>query len=253
MMVTTGPELAQPARISAFEDRFGAGFIDPPHTHDRAQIAFALSGVMTVNIADAGFLLPPNRAMWIPAGVRHQTICRSDVVFQCLYIDDRFTQITDSCRVFEASPLIRALIDEMTHFPEIYGLEGREAGIIRLLLSEIERMPEVPVRAELPADHRLRRVCEAILAQPSDTHDIDHWAKEAGMARRTFTRYFREQTGMGLGTWRRQVRVMEAASRIAAGEPITTVAYEVGYDSPSAFTAMFHRTFGATPTSYLRR
>lgn len=239
--------------VLAFEDRFGAGFIDPPHTHNRAQIAYALSGVMTVNIGDVSFVLPPNRAVWIPAGVSHQTICRSAVVFQCLYIDDRFTEGADSCRVFEASPLIRALFDEITHFPEHHEMDGREAAIIALLLSEIGRMPNVPVRAELPADRRLRRVCEAILAQPGDTHDIAYWAREAGMARRTFTRYFREQTGMGLATWRRQVRVMEAASRIAAGEPITSVAYLVGYDSPSAFTAMFHRTFGAAPSSYLRR
>lgn len=252
-MVGGMPDREHPAWVSAFEDRFEAGFVDPPHSHDRAQLSFALSGVMTVNIGDSSFLLPPNRAMWIPAGVSHQTICRSDVVFQCLYVDSRFARGADSFRVFEASPLVRALAAEATQFPEKYELDGREATIIRLLLSEIARMPNVPVKAELPADYRLRRVCEAILAQPSDTHGITYWAKEAGMARRTFTRYFREQTGMGLATWRRQVRVMEAASRIASGEPITSVAYEVGYDSPSAFTAMFHRTFGATPSSYIRR
>jgi AraC-like DNA-binding protein len=253
IMASSFPDREESSWISAFEDRFLAGFVDPPHTHDRVQIAFALSGVMTVNIEDASFVLPPNRAVWIPAGVSHQTICRSEVVYQCIYIDDRFTRLANTCRVFEASALIRALVDEITHFPEQYEMDGREAAIIRLLMCEIERMPNVPVKAELPADRRLRRVCEAILAQPSDTHDIDYWAKEAGMARRTFTRYFREQTGMGLATWRRQVRVMEAASRIASGEPITSVAFEVGYDSPSAFTAMFHRTFGASPSSYLRR
>jgi AraC-like DNA-binding protein len=241
--------------LSAFEDRFDEGFVDPPHAHDRAQISFALSGVMTLNIENASFVLPPNRAVWIPAGQVHQTICRSEVVFQCIYIDDRLTNLPGECRVFETSPLVRALFDEATHFSDQPGLEGqaREAVIIGLLLGEVERMPNVPVKAELPADRRLRRVCEAILARPSDTNDIDYWAREAGMARRTFTRCFRQQTGMGLATWRRQVRVMEAASRIASGEPITSVAYEVGYDSPSAFTAMFHRSFGTTPSTYIRR
>ncbi|MCP3730910.1 helix-turn-helix transcriptional regulator [Sphingomonas sp. MG17] len=241
------------APVVAFEDRYGAGFVDPWHAHDRAQLSFALSGVLTVNTDDASFVLPPNRAVWIPPQMNHQTICRSEVVFQVIYIDPRFDAEGKACRVFEVSPLLRALIGEVATFDCHYEMEGREASIVRLLLDEVDRMPSVPVHAELPSDRRLRRVCEAILADPGDTRDIDYWAKHAGMARRTFTRSFREETGMGLATWRRQVRVMEAASRIAAGESITTVAYDVGYDSPSAFTAMFHRTFGATPSAYCRR
>ncbi|HEU4959356.1 MAG TPA: helix-turn-helix transcriptional regulator [Sphingomonas sp.] len=252
MMIRSADLPPDMAAVVAFEDRYRAGFVDPPHSHDRAQLSFALSGVLTVNTVDASFALPPNRAIWIPAHTTHQTICRSDVVFQALYIDPRFVRQPRRCRVFEASPLVRSLANEITTFDYRYAMEGREAAIVQLLLDEIERMPVVPLRAELPDDRRLRRVCEAILADPADTHDIDYWAKQAGMARRTFTRCFREQTGMGLATWRRQVRVMEAASRIAAGEPITSVAYDVGYDSPSAFTAMFHRTFGATPSTYCR-
>ena len=239
-------------RLVAFEDRFPAGFVDPPHSHDRVQLSVALSGVRAFNTEQCSFVLPPNRAVWIPAGVIHETICRTEVVFQAIYIDIPFEGQSKACRVFELSPLVRALIDEVVQFKPGAETE-REASITQMLLDEIALMPDVPVQAELPSDRRLRRVCQAILADPSDTRDIDHWAKEAGMARRTFTRSFREQTGMGLATWRRQVRVMEAASRIAAGEPITSVAYDVGYDSPSAFTAMFHRTFGSTPSAYCRR
>lgn len=239
--------------VVAFEDRYQAGYIDPPHFHDRSQLSVALSGVMSLQTEDASFILPPNRAVWIPAHKRHETICRSEVIFKVVYIDPSFGNHPQTCRVFEVSPLVRALIDEVAAFDFSYDFEGREATIVRLLLEEIDRMPSLPVRADLPRDRRLRRVCEAIIADPADARDIDHWAKQAGMARRTFTRSFKEQTGMGLATWRRQVRVMEAASRIAAGEPITSVAYDVGYESSSAFTAMFHRTFGAPPSAYCRR
>lgn len=241
------------APVVAFEDRLAAGFVDPPHSHDRVQLSFALSGVLTVNTEDTSYVLPPNRAVWIPAHVTHQTICRSEILFQVIYIDASLAPDATECRVFEVSPLVRALVDEVTQFTYDKEMGDRETMITQLLLAEIDRMPNVPVQAELPSDWRLRRVCEAILANPGDTRDIDYWAREAGMARRTFTRSFRDETGMGLATWRRQVRVMEAASRIAAGEAITTVAYDVGYESPSAFTAMFHRTFGAKPSSYCRR
>lgn len=73
------------------------------------------------------------------------------------------------------------------------------------------------------------------------------------MGRRTFTRAFKNETGMGLATWRMQVRLMHALSLLHAGHPITSVAYNSGYESPSAFTSVFHRSFGFTPSHYLAR
>ena len=112
-------------------------------------------------------------------------------------------------------------------------------------------MPNIDIHAPMPEDKRLLRVCNAILANPADPRDIDDWADVAGMGRRTFTRAFKDNTGMGLATWRQQVRLMEALSLLHAGWPVTSVAYEIGYESPSAFTAMFHRTFGVTPTQMI--
>lgn len=255
-MTTTGIETdgvqADALHMVAREDHYGAGYHDPLHSHESGQLSLSLSGVMTVTVEDTSFVLPPNRAIWIPAGCKHQSVIRSDLVFQFVFIDPKFVGQPRVCRVFETTPLLRALIGEMTEFETSPGEEDREAAIVDLLLGEIARMPSLPVSVPLPQDKRLRRVCDAIMANPADPRDIDGWASEACMSRRTFTRIFSEQTGMGLATWRRQVRVMEAASRIAAGESIAKVSFDVGYENPSAFTAMFHRTFGANPSTYCR-
>lgn len=242
------------APVLAFEDCYPARYIDPPHIHeDRCQLSFALSGVMTVATDEASFILPPNRAVWVPAGVRHQTFCRGEVRFLALYVDAAFDRHPKTTRVFEVSPLVRALIDEVASFTDRQEFSEREVRLVQLLLDEIERMPRLPARAAMPEDRRLRRVCDAITADPGDNRSIDEWAAFAGMGRRTFTRAFRQETGMSLAMWRRQVRVMEAASRIACGETISAVAYDMGYESPSAFIAMFHRVFGAPPGAYCRR
>ncbi|MET0338794.1 MAG: helix-turn-helix transcriptional regulator [Caulobacter sp.] len=216
------------------------------------RLVVALEGVMTVSTDEASYILPPNRAVWMPAGVRHEASCRELVRFQTLEVADGSERLPDRTRVFEASALVRALIDEAAGFTARGEFGEREAALTELLLGEIERMPRVRAATSLPADRRLRRVCEAIIADPSDNRPIDDWALVAGMGRRTFTRAFRIDTGMSLAAWRRQVRVMEAASRIAAGETINVVAYEVGYESPSAFIAMFHRVLGAPPAAYCR-
>ncbi|HVK79039.1 MAG TPA: helix-turn-helix transcriptional regulator [Verrucomicrobiae bacterium] len=244
------PETLSP--VLAFEDCYPARYVDAMHTHDRGQLSFALSGVMKIATDEGSYFLPPNRAIWIPAGVRHQVYCRGEVRFLVLYVDAQFGRQSRTTRVFEVSPLVRALMGEVATFTDRHVFNERENKLVDLLFEEMERMPLVLARAALPTDRQLRRVCEAIIAEPSDTRSIDAWAKVAGMGRRTFTRAFRNETGMSLAVWRSQVRVMEAAERIASGESINTVAYEMGYESASAFIAMFHRVLGAPPRAYCR-
>ncbi|WP_084396647.1 AraC family transcriptional regulator [Henriciella aquimarina] len=248
--MTTLAETLRTRRTIGFQSVFPAGFVDPMHAHDHAQLAFSLSGVISVKTAAASYTLPPNRAVWIPAAMPHETTGRGDVRVQVLYADAGHCRTGDTCRIFEVTPLIRGLVHEVTQFDTRSGPTRRETRLIDLLLDELARTPDLEVGTIMPDDTRLRRVCDTILASPADGRDVEEWAKLAGMGRRTFTRHFRQQTGMGFGIWRQQVRLMEAVSRLSAGEPVTHVAYEVGYESPSAFAAMFHRTFGLSPRSY---
>ena len=103
----------------------------------------------------------------------------------------------------------------------------------------------------MPINERLARICKAILADPSQHDALNDWASAAAMGRRTFTRTFRKETGMSFATWRQNVRLVDALSRLATGHSVTSTALDVGYSSPSAFTAMFRRTFGVPPTHYL--
>lgn len=237
--------------VVAFDDDYPAGFVDPFHSHQRSQLSYAMSGVMSVVTKTTSFVLPPQRAIWLPAGMMHQVACRGPVKINTMYIDPELDTHPNECRVFEVSPLVRALIHEILTFDIAYDIDGREGRIVRLLLEEIQRMPNIPVQAQMPEDRRLQRVCQMILNDPADDRDIDDWAKVASMGRRTFTRRFKQETGMGLAVWRQQVRLMEALSLLASGRSITTVAYDVGYESPSAFTAMFHRSFGVPPSLYV--
>lgn len=238
--------------VHALRDEYAAGFTDRMHSHRHVQILYASSGVMSVRTAGVSFVVPPQRALWLPVGLSHEVTCRSPVSLRTLYLHADLDRRARPCRVFEVSPLVRALILETVKFDPLYDIDGREGAIIRLLLEEIKRMPDVPVQVTMPVDARLLRVCAAILTDPTDARNIDDWAALAGMGRRTFTRAFRRETGMGLAVWRQQVRLMEAISMLAAGAPITQVAFDVGYDSASGFSAMFRKAFGAPPTQYLR-
>jgi len=237
--------------VGLFDD-YPAGFVDPSHSHERAQLAYAIEGTMTVTTNRSAYVLPVKRAIWIPAGVVHEVSCRGAVQLNVLYVDPALGDTAAGCRVFDVSPLVQALIGEVLTFDHAYDVDGREGRIVRLLLEEITRMPEVPVSAPMPSDRRLRRVCDLIVADPAHNGDLDELARIAGMGRRTLTRSFRQETGMALAVWRQQVRLMAALSMLGEGKPVTTIAYDVGYESPSSFTAMFHRVLGVPPSHYAK-
>ena len=238
--------------VIGMTDHHAAGHVEPLDSRDRAQICYALTGVMSVATETAGHVLPPHRAIWLPTGIRYEVACRGPVTCIRLHINGDLPGQLGEARVFDVSPLVRALIHEALAFDASYDAAGREGQIVRLLLDEIARAPASPLSAPMPRDRRLRRVCDIIVADPADQRDLDALAREAGMGRRTFTRAFRVETGMAFAAWRQQIRLMAALSMLGEGRPITTIAADVGYDSPSSFTAMFHRVLGMPPSHYGR-
>ncbi|MBZ8143809.1 AraC family transcriptional regulator, partial [Rubrivivax gelatinosus] len=175
----------------------------------------------------------------------------SAVSVRTLYVeaDDR---LPGECRVLEVSELLRALILEAMTLPREYDHAGRDGRIVQLILDSIAVPAGARLSAPMPRDARLLKVCRALIEDPTRNDSLDDWAERACMSRRTFTRCFRDETGMSLAEWRQHVRLLEALARLACGQPVTTIAYDVGYESPSAFTAAFQRAFGVAPSRYTR-
>lgn len=241
-----------PRPIAALADDYPSGHVDPPHSHPRAQLIYATTGVVTVVTTETSFVVPPQRAVWVPANVVHEVHCRGPVSCRTVYVDtDGVTGMPGACRVIDVSDLFRELIVEATRLPVEYDEAGRDGRIMRLILDEIVAAQTAPLHVPMPSHDRLVKVCTAILQDPAQGDVLDDWAEAAGMGRRTFTRQFRKETGMSFAAWRQNVRLMEALSLLSIGRSVTQVAFDVGYNSPSAFTAMFRRTFGVAPTHYL--
>lgn len=240
-----------PRPLAALADEYPAGHIEPSHWHRRGQLLYASKGVMSVLTPAGGFVVPPKRAVWLPPMTPHEMRCREKVSLRTLYIDSQSNpHLPSTCCVIEVSELLRALIIAAVDIPVEYDFGGREGHIMALILNEIGAMPVAPLSAPIPADPRLARICRTLFREPAQNQNLAYWARAARMSRRTLTRLFRRETGMSFAAWRQQVRLLEALSRLAAGQSVTAVALDVGYLSPSAFTARFRQTFGTTPTHY---
>lgn len=239
--------------VVAMAADFPSDGIGTRHSHRRTQLMHSISGVMTVITDQGSWTVSPQHALIIPGGVMHQTRCWGEVQLRALYVEPGATDtLPKQCRRIKVSPLVRALINEAVTFRTDYDICGREGQIMSLILAEIGRTPAEPLGAPMPRDKRLTRICEAILRDPGSSRDLEYWAQLGGLGRRTLTRLFRRDTGLSFGEWRQQVRLMEAMSRLTMRESVTNIALDLGYESPSAFSAMFRRAMGVSPREYLR-
>jgi len=122
--------------------------------------------------------------------------------------------------------------------------------LIGVMLDQVRTLTEEPLQLSMPREPRAARAAEILRGEPGRTDSLDSIAREAGASKRTLERGFRAETGMGFGRWRQQLRLLHALRLLAAGQPVTAVALESGYQSTSAFISMFKKALGATPYRY---
>lgn len=232
---------------------FPDGHLIERHHHLRAQLLHAVSGVMTIDTDDGAWLVPPDRALWIPAGVPHQIRVAGRLEMRTLYVrPDASTCLPQECRVLAVTPLLRELVVRATQLPVLYEQEGPAGAVMGLILAEIQTLPGLPLHLPMPRDRRLVKLCSLVTDDLAAGHSRDYYAARVGISSRSLTRLFQLQTGMGFLQWRQKARLLDAMRRLGSGESVTMVALELGYRSPSAFTAMFRRVLGAPPRQLLR-
>ncbi|MDD2059252.1 helix-turn-helix transcriptional regulator [Pseudomonas sp. GD03860] len=224
------------------------------HSHPWVQFTYASAGIMQVLTEHHSYLLPPQCALWIPAGVKHTAYSAQALEFRGLYLDDSLLEgYQRPCGVMQVTPLVRELIEKASHFPADDPAHGRQARLLQVLVDELRDLPEAPFGLPLPSDPRLRRITEALQANPADNRSIEDWAQCAGASRRTLVRLFQSQTQLSFRQWRQRLRLLAALPLLAQGMSVTDLANELGYDSVSAFIALFARHYGVTPGLYAAR
>lgn len=228
------------------------GYIVPPHRHRRTQFLCVFAGVVLVATDRGRWMIPPGHALLIPRGLEHSVEMYSDVSMRSVYIyspEGRAASLEPT--VLEVTDLARQLIAATVRKDAMEEDRGREELVMALLLDEIGRLPERRLGLPFPVSGRLAGLCRDFVEQPSPTVKIDDWARRLHMSRRTFTRFFRQEMGVSFVTWRQQACLFACLPRLAAGEPVTQVALDAGYESVPAFTTMFKRMLGASPRAYL--
>jgi AraC-like DNA-binding protein/quercetin dioxygenase-like cupin family protein len=241
------------AQVASVSADLASGHVIPEHFHPEDQLIFASQGVMTVSTAQGIWVVPPLRAVWIPARTPHSVRMSGAVFMRTLYLLPGLVRtLPAKCVVINVSPLLKELILHACTFPRLNRKIPPQKRIMEILADELKAAPSVPLQLPNPTDPRALRVSRALLADPAAQAPLQRLSKSSGASKRTIERVFLAETKMTFRQWRQQLRLLHALKLLAAGEKVTAAALDAGYSSPSAFIFMFKKHLGATPARYFQ-
>jgi AraC-like DNA-binding protein len=246
-------------RIRSFGVTFHHGqkvprqYLVPPAAGMWHQLVCATRGALTVRTDECAWVVPPHRAVWIPAGFQYRLELSGVLAVRLLYIrplkhgDRMFPR---ECSVVNVTPLLRELILRTVQVGALDAAVPEQKRLIGVILDELKVLIAVPLQLPMPRDRRAMQFAELANRDAGGVPSTEMLLRQCGTSRRTMERLFRAETGMSLGQWQRRQTLLHALRRLAAGENVTGVAGELGYNSASAFIAMFRRELGQTPKRY---
>jgi AraC-like DNA-binding protein len=245
-----GKRVADLATVSA---DLPHGHLIPEHSHPEDQLLFASQGVMTLHTAQGIWVVPPLRAIWIPAETPHSVAISGSVQMRTLYLLPGLCRaLGRKCAVINVSPLLRELILAACRQSKLRRKIPVERRIIECIVDQLRIVESMPLQLPNIGDPRARRIIEALSIHPADRRTLASLCRACGASKRTMQRLFLQETRMTFTRWRQQLRLLHALQLLASGEQVTNAALESGYQSPSAFISTFRKQLGATPARYMK-
>ncbi|MFM2481558.1 helix-turn-helix domain-containing protein [Celerinatantimonas sp. YJH-8] len=247
---------ALPRPVFARNEQWGEqGSTTDWHLHQWGQFSYAIAGVLTVLTEQSRFVAPPQFAIWVPAGIRHQVVSNSATLMRSLYIDPNWLadDIWMHSQVVEVTPLVRELIQQFSQQSPLWDEKSAEQRLAMVLVDQIRQLEAARMQLPMPVDRRLLQLCQFLRNQPDSRVTMAQLACQFGISSRSISRLFVEQTGLSFRQWRQRLRLFHALDLLEQKQSVTEVAFACGYESLSAFVSAFRQLFGLTPGQYVHR
>ena len=220
------------------------------HQHRKGQLILALQGAVTCEVSDALWLVPPQHGVWIPSGMAHSCRATGNAHIYFLFIEPGAAVMPDQCCTVAIVPVVREMIRYIAEQGPVAATDGPSARLIAVLLEQLSQAPVEQLHLPISDHPKIRRISDALIADPGDRTTLRQWADLLAMSERSLARLVENKTGLTFGRWRQQLHLMIALSQLAEGQSVQNVAGNLGYDSVNAFITMFKKALGKSPTQY---
>jgi AraC-like DNA-binding protein/quercetin dioxygenase-like cupin family protein len=242
--------------IHMIANSYQKGWRIDTHMHREAQLVYAARGTMQVTTPKGRWLVPPDRAVWVPARLPHAIDVLADIEMRTLYFDLAWLAREERSESLEAEFVVR--VSPLLHQAILALFDGRDDPrrsdlLVRLALLELHQAEDPTTFIPLPQEVRCRRAAELVLADPAGLHEIDALARQVGTSARTLSRLFSAETQLSFKSWCQRARIAAAIEKLSMDPTasVKQIAADLGYASLSAFSHAFRQVTGKTPTEFV--
>lgn len=237
-----------PDRLSFRIKDFAPGAIGVPCRYKWGRFSYALKGVMELNAGNTRYLSPPHYAVWVPPNTYHDCQNRSGVSYISIYVPHRMCiGMASSPCTLGVSPLIKAILADFSKRAVFAPQSPEDRRLGQVLLDQLRHAPRYDSYLPLSAHPLLSKMLSALQEQPGDRRSLAEWARQTGTTERTLSRHCQQELGIPFAEWRQRLKLISALSLLESGSAVQSVARILGYNTPSAFIAMYRRHTGTTP------
>jgi AraC-like DNA-binding protein len=225
------------------------------HMHREAQLVYAARGTMQVTTPKGRWLVPPDRAVWVPARLGHSIDVLADIDMRTLYFDVPWLAQEQRSASLDAEFVVR--VSRLLHEAILALFDGRNDPertglLVRLALLELHHAEDSTTFIPLPHEPRCRRAADIVLGDPTGSHEIETLARTVGTSARTLSRLFASETQLSFKSWCQRARIAAAIEKLSmeANVSVKQLASDLGYASVPAFSHAFRQVTGKTPTEF---
>lgn len=240
--------------VYAYAQSYIDGYIEGIHQHDRIQLLHTLSGVIHVQTSEGIWVIPPSKGIWIPENKKHSIRIFGNVEARGIFVDPfARADFNTQCSVVAIPKLLSELINQAVQIKEKILPHTRNERLLELILDELRFLEEIPFQLPEAKSGMLKEICENIKADLSAANHLEKVAEQHALSSKTLSRLFQKELNMSFSIWLKQAKLLQALTDLEMRKPIVNIALDLGYESPSAFSYMFKRQMGMTPTEYVKK
>lgn len=240
--------------IYAYAQSYSHGYVEGIHQHDRIQLLHTLSGVIHVETEEGIWVIPPSKGIWIPENKKHAITIYGTVEARGIFVEPfARADFNTQCSVVAIPKLLSELINEAVQIQDKILPHTRNERLLELILDELRFLEEIPFQLPEAQSLLLKEICKNMRADLAAVHHLDDIAKQYHLSSKTISRLFQKEMKMTFGIWLKQAKLLKALTDLEMKKPILNIALDLGYESSSAFSYMFKREMGLTPTAYLKK
>jgi AraC-like DNA-binding protein len=223
--------------------------------HREAQLVYAARGTMQVTTPKGRWLVPPDRAVWVPARLEHAIDVLADIEMRTLYFDLAWLALEPRSKSLDAEFVVH--VSRLLHETILALFDGRNSAdrtalLVRLVMLELHRAEDSTTFIPLPHEPRCRRAADIVLGDPTAVYEIETLARAVGTSARTLSRLFSSETQLSFKSWCQRARIAAAIEKLTmdANVSVKQLAADLGYASVPAFSHAFRQVTGKTPTEF---